>query len=230
MNYDWDAAKATRNAKKHGASAKTDTAVTGFALLAFLGAGHTEKVGEYKGNVQRASAWLKSKQDADGMIWDTSDDNAHHRAKGYPCAIATLAIAEAAGMANVPDTRAAAQKAIDYCTEKHQQGDGSDKGAWRYSPKSEGDTSVTGWFIMALKSAKVAGLAVNPASFDGAIKYLDKVEHKIEGGGGSSYGTPSVYWYMVNAEHAQTAHRLSAIGNLGRQFMGWKKEDLQASV
>jgi len=218
------------DSKKYGAGPKVDTAVTGLALLAFLGAGHTEKVGEYKGNVQRAVAWLKSKQDADGMIWDTSDDNAGHRAKGYPCAIATLSIAEAAGMANVPDTRAAAQKAIDYCTEKHQQGEGSDKLAWRYAPKSEGDTSVTGWFIMALKSAKVAGLAVNPASFDGAIKFLDKVEHKIEGAAGSSYGTPSVYWYMVANEHSQTAHRLTAIGNLARQFMGWKKEDLQAGV
>jgi len=219
------------DSKKYGSSPKVDTAVTGFALLAFLGAGHTEKVGEYKGNVQKAVSWLKSKQDAEGMVWDTSDDQAGHRAKGYPCAIATLALAEAAGMANIPDTKAAAQKAIDYCTEKHQQGEGSDKGGWRYGPKQEPDTSVTGWFIMALKSAKVAGLAVNPAAFDGAIKFLDSVEKKQEGAaGGSGYGPASSYWYMTNNEHGHTAHRLSAIGNLGRQFLGWKKEDLQSSV
>ncbi|MCY3017724.1 MAG: terpene cyclase/mutase family protein [Planctomycetota bacterium] len=217
------------DAKKYGAEPKTDTACTGFALLAFLGAGHTEKVGEYKGNVQRAVAWLKSKQDADGLIWDTSDDNAGHRAKGYPGAIATLSMAEAAGMANVPDTRAAAQKAINYCTEKHQQGEGSDKGGWRYGPKMEPDLSVSGWFIMALKSAKVAGLNVNPGSFDGAIKFLDTVEKK-DAGGGSGYGPASRYWYMANNEHGQTAHRLGAIGNLARQFLGWKKEDLQSSV
>jgi hypothetical protein len=133
-------------------------------------------------------------------------------------------------MANVPDTKAAAQKAINYCTEKHQCGDGSDKLGWRYGPKQEADTSVTGWFIMALKSAKVAGLHVNPASFDGAIKYLDSVEKKDGGGGGSGYGPASHYWYMPNNEHAGNAHRLTMIGNLGRQFMGWKKEDLQASV
>jgi hypothetical protein len=219
------------DSKKYGAGPKVDTAVTGLSLLAFLGAGHTEKVGEYKGNVQKAVAWLKSKQDAEGMVWDTSDDQAHHRAKGYPCAIATLGLAEAAGMANIPDTKAAAQKAIDYCTEKHQQGEGSDKGAWRYSPKAEPDTSVSGWFIMALKSAKVAGLHVNPASFDGAIKYLDSVEKKDAGAaGGSGYGPASHYWYMTNNEHGQTAHRLTAIGNLARQFLGWKKEDLQGSV
>ena len=44
--------------KKHGATMAGDTALTGLALLAFLGAGHTEKVGNYKDNVKRAVAWL----------------------------------------------------------------------------------------------------------------------------------------------------------------------------
>ena len=215
--------------KKYSAEVKTDTAITGFALLAFLGAGHTEKVGEYRGNVQRAVAWLKSKQDAEGMIWDTSDDGAHHRAKGYPCAIATLAIAEAAGMANIPDTKAAAQKAINYCTERHQAGEGSDKGAWRYGPREAADLSVSGWFTMALKSAKVAGLHVNAASFDGMIKFLDAVEKK-DADAKASYGIPSHYEYMPGQPHDNSAHRLTMIGNLARQFMGWKKEDLQGSV
>ena len=30
--------------------------------------------------------------------------------------------------------------------------------------------------------------------------------------------------------HGNSHHRLSAIGNLARQFLGWKKEDLQGSV
>ncbi|HYG78229.1 MAG TPA: prenyltransferase/squalene oxidase repeat-containing protein [Planctomycetota bacterium] len=214
------------DAKKYGAEQKTDTAVTGLSLLAFLGAGHTEKVGEYKGNVQKAVAWLKSKQDAEGMIFDQTDAGGH-RGKGYPCAIATLAIAEAAGMANIPDTKAAAQKAIDYCTEKHQCGEGSDKLGWRYGPKQAGDLSVSGWFVMALKSAKVAGLAVNPAAFDGAIKFLDSCEHKEEGGNNSGYGPASSYLYMPGSHGG---HRVCAIGNLSRQFLGWKKEDLQSSV
>ncbi|MGD0089554.1 MAG: prenyltransferase/squalene oxidase repeat-containing protein [Planctomycetota bacterium] len=216
------------DAKKYGADVKTDTACTGFALLAFLGSGHSERNGTFKGNVQRAVAWLKSKQDADGMIWDTSDDQAHHRAKGYPCAIATLALVEAAAMATVRDTVAAAQKAVDYCTEKHQSGEGYERGGWRYAPKELGDLSVTGWFVMALKSAKVARLNVNPQAFDAAIKFLDSVEKKDAGGG--AYGPVSHYWYTPDNEHAQTGHRLAAIGNLVRQFLGWKKEELQSSV
>ncbi len=218
---------ATGTRKKFGASNKNDVAITSLALLAFVGYGHSEKVGEHKDVVKRAVHWLMSKQRPDGMIIDTSDDSASHRSGGYPMAMATLAIAECAAMANVPDTRAAAQKAVDYCTSIHQFGEGYDKLGWRYSPKSEGDLSVSGWFIMALKSARIAGLKVDHAAFDGAIKFLDSVEIKDKGGD-SAYGPISRYKYMVNNEHAGTAHRLTAIGTLARQFMGWKKEDLQA--
>ena len=214
------------DAKKYSSGEKTDSAVTGLALLAFLGAGHSEKVGEYKDNVKKAVAWLKSKQAENGLIWDKTDAGGH-RGEGYPGAICSLAMAEAAAMANIPETRDAAQKAINYCTEIHQGGDGSDKLAWRYHPKMEGDTSVTGWFVMAMKSAKVAGLNVNHASFDGAIKYLDSVEHKAAGGD-PGYAPASTYWYTIKDAHEP--HRLTAIGCLCRQFLGWKKEDLQASV
>ena len=216
------------DAKKYSAGVKTDTAITGFALLAFLGSGNTEKVGMYKTNVLLAVEWLKSKQDASGLIWDTSDDGARHRAKGYPGAIATLALVEAAGMGNIPATRAAAQKAIDYCTEI-QNGDGSERLGWRYGPKEQADMSVSGWFIMALKSAKIAGLKVDHMAFDGAIRFLDSVEHK-SAEAGSGYHAASQYWYMQNEEHANSSHRLTAIGTLARQFMGWSKDDLQSTV
>lgn len=214
--------------KKYGSDQKTDTACTSLALLAFLGAGHTEKIGRYKENVKRAVTWLKSHQNADGLVFDQTDAGAH-RGVGYPHAIAGMALAEAAGMANVPDTKASAQKAIDYSTKTHQQGEGYDKRGFRYKAKDAGDLSVSGWYVMQLKSAKVAGLAVDQNSFDGAIKFLDSVERK-GAGGDKGYGPASVYSYMPGNPHEQTAHRLTAIGNLCRQFLGWKKEDLQASV
>lgn len=211
---------------KYAASNKTDTACTALALLAFLGAGHTEKVGKYKDNVRRAVSWLISKQQANGLTFDSTDAGGH-RGTGYPHSIAGMALAEAAGMGRVPETRAAAQKAIDYTCNVHQQGEGSEKGAWRYQAKSAGDTSVTGWFIMQLKSAKVSGLSVDAGSFEGAIKFLDSVEKKAEGG---EYGPASIYWYQPTNPHEHTQHRLTAIGTLGRQFLGWKKEDLEGSV
>jgi len=198
---------------------QADVAVTGFALLAFLGAGHTEKVGQYKDNVKRAVYWLISIQSDDGKYYKQGETHGI----GYHHAIAGLAMAEAAGMGRVAETVKSAQKGIDYSTEKHQQGEMSDKLGWRYGPKEKGDLSVTGWFVMQLKSAKVAGLKVNPASFEGAIKFLDSVEEK--GPAGDAYGG-NRYGY-TSPGHAT---RVTAIGNLCRQFLGWKREDLQGGV
>lgn len=197
---------------------KCDISMSSLALLAFLGAGHSEKIGQYKDNVKRGIGWLKSLQQADGSM-------AKHY--GYEEAMAAMALSEAAGMGNVPETRKAAQKAIDYCTEIHQQGEGSEKGAWRYGVKETPDISNSGWFIMALKSAKVAGLSVNPASFEGAIKFIDACEMK-QAGGDSGYGPPSSYRYMASFD--QTNERRCAIGVLCRQFTGFDKEKLQSSV
>lgn len=211
------------DAVKHGAAHKNDTAVTALALLAFLGAGNSEKVGGFKENVQRGVAWLASKQSADGSIQNATDDGATHRKLGYPHAIATNALVEAAGLARIPATRAAAQKAIDYCTQTHQ----SDNGGWRYSAGSAGDLSVTAWYIMALKSAKIAGLKVPPSSFDAAIQFLDSVEVQST----DATGIPvSHYKYMPDDEHAQSAHRLTAIGILMRSLLGWKRDDLKSSI
>jgi hypothetical protein len=213
---------------KYGASVKTDTACTGLALLSFLGSGHTEKVGPYRENVRRAVAWLKSKQNAEGLVFDSTDAG-DHRGVGYPHAIAGMALAEAAGMARVADTVQAAQRAIDYSTKVHQQGEGYERLGFRYQPKQAGDLSVTGWYVMQLKSAKVSGLKVDVAAFDGAIRFLDSVEKK-GAGGDQGYGPASIYWYQPTDEHGHSAHRLTAIGTLCRQFLGWKEAELAPSV
>jgi hypothetical protein len=208
------------DAQKFGASNKCDTFCTAVAMLAFLGAGHSEKVGQWKENVQRAVGWMKAEQKPTGEI---------HTRLGYEVAAATMAISEAAGMANIKETRECAQKAVNYCVDIHQCGEGSEKLGWRYSPKQPGDLSVTGWFVMGLKSAKVAGLHVDPAAFEGAIKFLDSVQKKIDNppaGVDAGYGPINGYGYTQPGAGKRTC----AIGNLCRQFMGWKKEDLQGSV
>ena len=224
----WDTVKYGGGSGWNGpAGLNYDIALTGLSVLAFLGAGHTEKVGEWKDNVVRAVGWLKSVQSDDGGIKASLPKGSGN---GYDHAILTMALSEAAGMARVPETRAAAQRAVDYCTEIHQQGDASEKGAWRYGKKEAPDISVSGWFVMALKSAKVSGLHVNPAAFEGAMKFLDKVETKLPAADGidPAYGPVMNYRYRVEQEtdNAQT----TAIGVLCRQFMGYKKDDLQNSV
>src|SRR5690606_33930222 len=147
-------------------------ACTGLALLAFLGAGHTEKIGKYKENVQRAVKWIIAQQKPDGKILKDGETTGR---TGYNHSIAGLALAEAAGMARIPATLEAAQKAVNFSVDVMQQGDQSEKLGWRYEPKDLGDTSVSGWFVMQLKSAKVSGLHVDPSAFEGADKFLDTV-------------------------------------------------------
>jgi hypothetical protein len=220
----WDTAK-------HGAAGlpgATDTACAGFAVLAFLGAGHTERVGKYKNNVCRAVRRLISRQQPNGCL------DAASAYCGYAHAVAGMALAEAAGMGRLPETKAAAQKAVNYSVNLHQD---PASGGWRYGPKQSGDTSVTGWFIMQLKSAKAAGLTVEAAAFQRAEKFLNaaEVEAKNAPGADAAYGRAHRYAYIpVRGQNGGFAGAatplLTAVGCLCRQFMGTSKEELANAV
>jgi hypothetical protein len=158
------------DAKKWESKMKTDAGVTGLALLAFLGAGYTEKTDKYSDVVSKATRWIISQQDASGAIGKESEGT-HPNGVGYHHAICGLALAEAYGMAKNPAVRVAAQKAVDYAVKTHQMS-GS---GWRYVPNQAGgaDLSVSGWFVMQLKSAKIAGLSVPAAAFQGARSFTE---------------------------------------------------------
>jgi hypothetical protein len=140
--------------------------VSGLALLAFLGAGHSLKVGIYKENVKRAVEYLVKNQQADGHLaghgCSISSSYSHH--------IATLALAEAYGMSSPksssyedegkggnPDLKAAIEKALELI---YKWQDANPQGAWSYPEMGPIDPTVSGWAVMALKSAKVAGFKV----------------------------------------------------------------------
>src|SRR6185295_20147714 len=88
--------------RKFEAAEKSDLAVTSLSLLAFLGAGHSEKIGEYRDNVRRAVAWLIAHQREDGRFEDETISPAILRDFGDPHSLATLALCEAAAMGNIP--------------------------------------------------------------------------------------------------------------------------------
>ncbi|MCZ7643795.1 MAG: zf-HC2 domain-containing protein [Planctomycetota bacterium] len=197
---------------------------TGLALLAFLGAGHTEKVGKYKETVRKAQEWLISQQVKDGK--EQGMVKSPFRGGGYCHGIAGLALAEAAAMARNPKVKEAAQLALNYSCEVHQNGAGSERLGWRYNAKQVGDTSVTGWFIMQLKSAKIAGLQIDPASFEGAQKYLNSVEIDFEkvkndpyAGGRFKYQT-----------EGHTGASINSVGMLASLFLGRQPDSLQGGV
>ena len=113
----------------------------------------------------------------------------------------------------LPDLTRAAQQAITFIERAQHPA-----GGWRYRPREAGDTSVVGWQLMALKSAYLAGLKVDPKVAARATKFLDLVsEDRI----GSCYGYTSgrkAPYLDINVPITAT----TPIGLLCRMYTGWE--------
>ncbi len=173
------------DSKKFGAQSDADIEQTALALLAFLGAGHSERVGRYKTNVKNGLDWLRKLQREDGAFTKPGQP-----VDGIAHALAGLAMAEAAGMGNLKPSKDSAQLAFQYSTANHQVGTGSDlSGFTRAAHSTDPDLLTTMFFTMQMKSTKIAGLKVGAESFDGALKFLKL----CEAGSGKGYSfTPGL--------------------------------------
>lgn len=146
---------------------EADTALTGLALLAYLGSGYTHVDGKYTDTLERGLNYLISVQKPDGDLRGRS------RTVGMYChAMATLALCEAYALTGDVRLRGPVEKAVGFISRSRAR----DGLAWRYSPgAAQGDTSILGWVVMALKSAKVAGVAVPQTLQTGSLGWLGKV-------------------------------------------------------
>lgn len=144
-----------------------DTALTGLALLAYLGAGYTQADGKYAETVGKGIDFLLSEQKADGDLRGPA------RAVGMYChAMATIALCEAYALTGEARLRRPVERAIGFLVRSRAR----DGLAWRYQPGApHGDTSILGWVVLAFKSAKVVGIEVPATIPRGALGWLDKV-------------------------------------------------------
>ena len=163
--------------RKYQAETDYDVGGTALALLCYYGWGaRHDQHGKYQENVKAALQWLMSQQREDGSL--------ARRGMMYSHAIGSIALCEAYGITKDEKIKSAALAAIKYTINaQHQQ-----RGGWRYSPGQDSDTSVTGWQVMALHSARMAGIELPEKPFDLARKWLD-----FAGGGehGGLYGYQS---------------------------------------
>ena len=139
-----------------------DAGITALSLLAFLGAGYTHEEGPHAEQITRAIDWLIGQQRFDGFL----GSRATRYAQNYCHAMATYALAEAYGMQSDKTQNArlktAVLRAVAYIiAQQHPM-----TGGWRYVKGQEGDMSMFGWQLMALKSAEIAGLRVPERSKD----------------------------------------------------------------
>lgn len=179
-------------------------AATAMALLAFQGAGHTHDVGKYHEEVFKGWRALLKMQDRDGNFYRQGP--ADHQL--YSQAQVMIALCEIYGMTKNSMFKRPAQKAVDYAVEIQ-----APEGGWRYRPRKDSDTSVTGWFVMGLQSALMAGLDVPSPTLQRVSKYLDSV---------ADYGG-AYYKYQPNRGGHSVS--MTAEGLLCRQYLGWKHDD-----
>jgi hypothetical protein len=157
-----------------GAGAKADTGVTGLALLALLGSGHTPRHGVHAGNVARGLRYLREAQRSDGNL----AGDAELFARMYCHSMAMFALSEAAAITRDKELAPAVQAAVRYSLAVQHPTDGG----WRYRPGDTGDTSQLGWQLMALKSAEAAGVAAPAVTWTRVERFLRQVERGPAGG------------------------------------------------
>jgi hypothetical protein len=207
-----------------GAMQENEMAATAMALLAFLGAGHTHLTKDARADgagslrdpavrsrsdrttdkvVRKGMEVLLGAQDEQGNFFQ--EGPSQHRL--YTQAQATIALCELYGMTRDEKLKEPAQRAVNYCVRVQDN-----EGGWRYSPGRGSDTSVTGWFLMALKSAQMAYLVVPDDALQAVGRFLDGVADE----GGRRY----VYRPGSHGGPAMTAE-----GLLCRQYLGWRQDD-----
>lgn len=175
---------------------------TSLALLPFLGAGQTHLTGSYRPTVDAGIRFLLDRQRPNGDLRMDSREEFGMYVHGQ----AAIVLCECYAMTLDERLRDPAQRAIDFIVNAQHL-----RGGWRYNPGQEGDTSVFGWQLMALQSARSANLAVPQSCLDLAEQYLTMAE--------SSHGAR--YAYQPEEEDTDT---MTAEGLLCRIYLGWDRQ------
>jgi hypothetical protein len=193
-----------------GRLGSTDMGSTSLAVLCYLGSGHTHKTnGRYRETVTNGLKYLMENARADRTSADLRG-NYQGNSGMYVHGLAAICLCEAHAME--PDDQKLtrlARKAIKFI-EKTQDKKG---GGWRYEPGQPGDTSVVGWQVMAMQSAKTGDIAVSPGSARGAEHFLDEVQ--TDNG--------ERYKYMPGRRGDATPS-MTSVGLLCRMYMGWHRD------
>lgn len=179
---------------------------TAMALLSFLGAGHTPDEGAYRTHVSKALRYVIDHT----QVTRTSADlrgSAGGNAGMYIQGLAAIALCEVNILTRNPEIKRISQFAVNFIVDAQDPRGGG----WRYRPREAGDTSVVGWQVMALTSARMGRLRFPSRSRQRVTRFLNEVQYD----GGAYYG------YRSPAKRPST----TAVGLLCRMYLGWKNDE-----
>ncbi len=149
-----------------------NTAVTSFALMAFLSNGHVPNQGLYGPEVAKGIRFLLAQCDDKGYLAGVGGGNM------YCHGMATLALTQVFGMSADDEVRKVLLKAVALIVRSQNP-----EGGWRYEPSPTGaDISVTIMQVMALRGAKDSGLNVPADVLKKAVAYINRCHDTRSGG------------------------------------------------
>lgn len=188
--------------------------LTGLALLAFLGAGYTDREGPYQDVVARAvDALLRAQSQRGGFGTD-------ERMAGYDDALATFALAEYHAMTHEPGVVAPLERAVQRLVLSQQE-----LGGWDYLPRNDSgrnDTSITAWVVQALQACVAAGIHVPRRTL---VKAALHFERASEPNGRVRYSDAGI-GFNIDEKTLQPVYRygpaMTAAGLTCEQLLGWR--------
>jgi prenyltransferase beta subunit len=187
----------------------SNTAITGFVLLAFMANGHIPNQGDYGKVVAAGVRNLIATVREDGYLVGTRGGNM------YCHGMATLALTQVYGMTGDPEVKKVTKKAIDLIikTQNHE-------GGWRYDPSPTGaDISVTIMQVMALRGAKDSGIQVPDKVMKDSLKYINACRDARSGG------------YKYQPYFSSPGYARTAAGVCVLQLCGeYEKEEIKQAV
>ena len=148
------------------------TATTAIALMAYMVKGHFPDRGEHGPMLAKAVNYLIEKgRRQKGYLGGEQHGMYEH-------GLATLALSEVWGESDRDDVREALKAAVDVIFRSQHE-----SGGWRYSPQPiDQDISVTVMQIVALASAKEAGILVPDKVIHDAVNYVERCQNPFDGG------------------------------------------------
>jgi hypothetical protein len=200
--------------------------VTSLCVLGYMAHGHLPGEGPYGQRLELATDFILSCQKENGLLalygpdGPTITRDVNHEigsAAAYNHAIAGLTLSEMYGMGK---TRRAAemQRVIDKALraalemQRWRKDSRSDQGGWRYVDdfdQHDSDLSVTGWYLMFLRSARNAGFNVPKQAIDDAVGFVRRSFQKNEGAFGYTVNTGR------NASRGTAGAGILALGHAG---------------
>jgi len=206
-----------------GAKSPQDkNAMTGMALLAFLGHGELQDSPDYGPTVQRAIKYIASTPP------DKPVGGGHIGSYSHP--IRTYALCEAYTMTKIKRLEEYAKRAAIHVIKGQNE-----NGGWAYGyakgVAAHVDLSVTGWNIQALKAAALTGIPIDglDEAMDKAVEYTKKCQdaagkfaYKIGSGGKPSLTGTGVLCLQIwkNAKSQEAQKGLEWI--IANQATKWK--------